>query len=521
VEGYAGFIPQKGWRPQVIDSPVTPAQFFVRFIGRREPVIIQMSCDPEIRAVSEAWRTIPDCELFVEHVDAGRRTFGTGVKSKSALSKLMNAFERGDDGLYVTTQPLPENSDGLPTALYASPVTEMASHTPMRPLLMGHLVPSTVNVWIGASRDGSSSNLHHDFHDNLYALLRGRKRFTIAPPASAKGMYPWGRISRVHPNGLINYGSNLTRGDGSLLPHVVRYLEAQQRRAVSEQDRSVLSSQLQAARLLAQEHQDAARGLECDDEDDEIANPEVVADDMWAALERSAPRPASTTKSRATGALKFGAKIGGDPQKVPAPLSKSKSKGSQPAAAVALPPDHFSRIDLPGLRARALHGSAASVSLRDYSSVAQRTPEVAAHWPLFASTPLTTFDLEQGQMLYLPAGWWHEVVSFASDVGRDPVGLDRGSDAHPAAGAGESCHPTSAVGEKRRRGSAAEQKSAGAEVSKGTPAAGSEVVTLPPGVHVALNWWLHPPTTCDFKNPYPDGFWEHIFATEVAKPRSP
>lgn len=35
------------------------------------------------------------------------------------------------------------------------------------------------NVWIGSSADGSSSGLHHDFHDNLYSLLRGRKRFRL------------------------------------------------------------------------------------------------------------------------------------------------------------------------------------------------------------------------------------------------------------------------------------------------------------------------------------------------------
>ena len=35
------------------------------------------------------------------------------------------------------------------------------------------------------SAEGSSSGLHHDFHDNLYILLRGQKRFRLFSPADA------------------------------------------------------------------------------------------------------------------------------------------------------------------------------------------------------------------------------------------------------------------------------------------------------------------------------------------------
>ena len=52
---------------------------------------------------------------------------------------------------------------------------------------------------------GASSGLHHDWHDNLYILLRGRKRFTLYPPSLAKRMATQGRITHVHPNGLIQY----------------------------------------------------------------------------------------------------------------------------------------------------------------------------------------------------------------------------------------------------------------------------------------------------------------------------
>lgn len=52
---------------------------------------------------------------------------------------------------------------------------------------------------------GSSSGLHHDYHDNLYCLLRGRKRFRIFPPAMTQQLYTHGSIHTIHPNGRIVY----------------------------------------------------------------------------------------------------------------------------------------------------------------------------------------------------------------------------------------------------------------------------------------------------------------------------
>ena len=56
-----------------------------------------------------------------------------------------------------------------------------------------------------AASAGASSGLHHDFHDNLYVLLRGCKRFRLWSPRQAERMHTHGRISRVHPNGRIVY----------------------------------------------------------------------------------------------------------------------------------------------------------------------------------------------------------------------------------------------------------------------------------------------------------------------------
>ena len=63
-------------------------------------------------------------------------------------------------------------------------------------------LPVTIRCYAHA---GSSSGLHHDYHDNLYCLLRGRKRFRIFPPALLRQMHTHGEIRMIHPNGRIVY----------------------------------------------------------------------------------------------------------------------------------------------------------------------------------------------------------------------------------------------------------------------------------------------------------------------------
>lgn len=65
--------------------------------------------------------------------------------------------------------------------------------------------PLQINLWMGVSESGSSSGLHHDFHDNLYVLLRGRKRFRLFDPSMAAAMYLHGTLAHVHANGRIVY----------------------------------------------------------------------------------------------------------------------------------------------------------------------------------------------------------------------------------------------------------------------------------------------------------------------------
>ncbi|PWN20635.1 hypothetical protein BCV69DRAFT_282855 [Microstroma glucosiphilum] len=89
--------------------------------------------------------------------------------------------------------------------LLPSPTHALADDFPLQPALMGNLVLQQTNLWLGNCQEGKSSGLHHDFHDNLYALLSGRKRFILFPPPYHLLLHPRGTVERVHPNGLIEY----------------------------------------------------------------------------------------------------------------------------------------------------------------------------------------------------------------------------------------------------------------------------------------------------------------------------
>ena len=58
---------------------------------------------------------------------------------------------------------------------------------------------------------GTSSGLHHDYHDNLYIVLRGSKQFSLFPVSDAAQMYTHGSIERIHSNGRIVYKGQVGR----------------------------------------------------------------------------------------------------------------------------------------------------------------------------------------------------------------------------------------------------------------------------------------------------------------------
>jgi hypothetical protein len=135
-----------------------------------------------------------------------------------AFGDFVQQLQRGSTRYYMTTQTLPINDEGQP-ALFTTPLTQLVEQNCMddlRPRLLGNLIPMTCNLWIGQTSttatsgfSSSSSGLHHDYHDNLYCLLEGQKTFQIAPPASVRQLPVKGTLHTLHDNGRIVYHEQL------------------------------------------------------------------------------------------------------------------------------------------------------------------------------------------------------------------------------------------------------------------------------------------------------------------------
>jgi hypothetical protein len=134
--------------------------------------------------------------------------YGKGIKQKMPFREFVARAAAGDATLYMTAQPVATGPDGHPELAAPPALQLLGAPLPLHPSppMPEALVPQSVNVWMGAAgRDGASSGLHHDFHDNLYVLLRGRKRFRLWPPAALPNMYTVGRPAALHANGRIVY----------------------------------------------------------------------------------------------------------------------------------------------------------------------------------------------------------------------------------------------------------------------------------------------------------------------------
>jgi hypothetical protein len=307
-------------------------------------------------------------------------SFGLGARFSTTFGEFTKMLKNREtsESVYLSTQPIADDTKtGLPRALIAPPLSSSLSLFELRPVITEKLVPANINIWIGASRAGTSSGLHHDFHANLYTLLRGRKRFTVAAPSSYKAMYLYGDVIKLHNNGLINYKGFGTLEDG--------------RPVVHEEEEEVE-----------------------DEEEEEEDTAEVDA--MWAAI-----TDASFTKLNAVTTSVTTSAASTTSRKRVRPLLMKETTGKKSAkkedTKTSAHPNHFSRIPLAELRRKVRSTSPTSLSPEEVLSRVQNLPEVKNNFPLFSKTKLCTFELKAGDCLFLPQGWFHEVESLGDDEG--------------------------------------------------------------------------------------------------------
>ena len=247
--------------------------------------------------------------------------------------------------------------------------------------------------------------MHHDYHDNFYILLKGRKRFRLLSPDCAPYLAVYGQIDKIHNNGRISYRNNETRADGVPLSELQNNNgDDDDADNEKEEDEDAEEEELVLGKGFdyVSDDSDANDGFdECnqkddfdelvgtsdeDDEDDELVNDEAKNNKM----------------------------------------TKNNQEEDRP--------DSFSRID---------------PNRTDRDVLEQE-------FPGFASCKQVMVNLEAGQMLYLPAGWFHEVTSYSYAATKKEKESDPLSDCH-----------------------------------------------------MAINYWYHPPdATNNYEKPYKDNFWK-------------
>jgi hypothetical protein len=114
-------------------------------------------------------------------------SFGNGYEIPMTFSKFVNLItSKNDDRHYLTTQDVHSNPDNSRPDLM-SPLMKYLQHDfPLQPQIIGNLIPQNINLWMGGNsssstttEEGISSGLHHDYHDNLYIVLKGKKKVSI------------------------------------------------------------------------------------------------------------------------------------------------------------------------------------------------------------------------------------------------------------------------------------------------------------------------------------------------------
>lgn len=408
---YAGFkVPFAGWKPEVVSaSSLTAESFFEKYVKTRTPVILQGH-----EGLGTVWKggnwVENDCERLlgvagdeivqVEVREDISHPFGQGRVRKMPFRAVMQSFLRGEETMYMTTQDLPIDEEERP-GLCSTPVSQLlaAGDFNMRPPLMGNLLPFNFNLWIGFSRLGSTSGLHHDYHDNLYVLLAGKKQFRLYSPADAQDMYTVGELSRVHANGRINYKGALTHADGASEAAVTSL-------AASKRLETAVGKKLKKGVIQFSE----------EDEDSEA---------IEAALE------AVLQAEMGDGGGGFDDRDAGEDSAQEEEKDEEEEQDGLPR--VVPPPDNFSRVG----------------SYRKDTS----------QWPNFSRCVPGDAEITVGQMLYLPAGWFHEVTSLSA-----------------------------------------------------TPSSSSVTTSAAPKFHMAFNFWFHPPDKSSFESPYSGDFWSSDWA---------
>jgi Cupin-like domain len=306
-------------------------------------------------------------ESFGQNRDSTRQI---QLTVREFLNKLLDSTDDDDDDddynrelLYWSTQE--EAQDDDPFAVPCRQLLDQEKIPSSLPLA-GNLLLNSCNLWMGASTNGASSGLHHDYHDNFYLLLQGTKRFRLLSPDCAPDLHVHGVIECIHINGRISYVGKETRADG--VPLQVSESDTEDQDDDNDEDEEeeevVLGKGFDYVSSEEEEEVGFDQANQTDDFE-EIMRNEDEGDDNGSASSFDDRKNQSATTDDHTSA-------------------NVVQEGGRP--------DSFSKINPCQSDQTALH----------------------KEFPSYSNCRQVMVHLKAGQQLYLPAGWFHEVTSKSS-----------------------------------------------------------------------------------------------------------
>ncbi len=202
-----------------VEHPYPLAGFYLEYFIPRRPVVIRTRSLAEL-----AWRTERWTNEYLDEQAGGESVavltshngndFGLDkaryetMPFREFIARAM-ARPEGDETLYLNLQ------DNARDRLLEPPLLQLSGDFSVPPYFKD-LMLRCMNLWMGNSSSEIVTPLHHDFNDNLYVVVQGRKQFTLFPPSEAGNLYTRGTVLEVEQNGNIRYASM----DG--MPHLSR-----------------------------------------------------------------------------------------------------------------------------------------------------------------------------------------------------------------------------------------------------------------------------------------------------------
>jgi hypothetical protein len=297
-----------------------------------------------------------------------KSTFGNGYEISMTFHNFLSLIESGDDDRhYLTTQDVHSTSDGRPDLM--SPLMKHLSNDfPLQPFIMGNLIPQNINMWMGNNTNGVSSGLHHDYHDNLYIVLKGTKRFRLYSPYDTEHMYTRGRLLKVHPNGRINYHGEETTAYGADLKSDLA-ARASKRKEDAERLLDMAEKAMEEGKEGAQRMLDEAE-MELEKAMDDIIDAEIDDEDDIIDDDKNNEKECEYET------------FGDERKRVVDKTVKDPNNFS------AIKPNMLDDMDL-----------------------------LKESYPNFLNATSAFCTVQEGDILYLPASWFHEVTSYGGENG--------------------------------------------------------------------------------------------------------